>query len=209
VTNKKDEKATVELHGFTFAMLPMVVVLDGDLPAGACRLAAYLIWRQGTNPDSWPGVPRIARELEVSERTVRRWRSALFDGGYISVIPRPGRSNLYRVHAESQGPQDAEEIPLETSAKEMLDAVMEACCFLPDTAPQSQWGRAGKTASVLRGASRAPGDVLAFTEWWYGHDWRGKKGDPPSPEQLRNEWGTFEAWEVKQAEERDQGRVYA
>jgi len=124
MTDKKDEKATVELHGFTFAMLPMAVVLDGDLPAGACRLAAYLIWRQGTNPDSWPGVPRISRELEVSERTVRRWRSALFDGGYISVIPRPGRSNLYRVHAESQGPQDAEEIPLETSAKEMLDVVI-------------------------------------------------------------------------------------
>jgi hypothetical protein len=202
-----DEKATVELHGWTLAMVPMAVVFDGSLPAGACRLAAYLVWRQGTNPDSWPGVPRMARELEVSERTIRRWRAALFAGGHISVTPRPGSSNLYRVHAEPTEAREEEEIPLAADAKAMTNAVMDACCFLPDTATQRQWGRAGKTAQVLRAAGRLPGDIVAFVDWWYDRDWRGKQGDPPTPEQMRSEWGTFEAQD--QSTREAAGRVYA
>lgn len=205
-----NEQGEVKLHGWTFAMVPMAIVFDPSLSPGAVRLATYLIWRQGRNPTSWPSVPRMADELHASVRTVRRWRSELVEHGFVTTEERPGHSNLYRIHADPVASPDEEEVPMEASAQEMLAAVMAACAFDPGLATRSQWSRAAAVASVLRAAGKVPGDVEAFVGWWFEHDWRGKKGDRPKPQQLQGEWGVFEAAEEKQAADArsDGGPVY-
>jgi hypothetical protein len=41
--------------------------------------------------------------------------------------------------------------------------------------------------------------VLAFGDWWKSHDWRGKQGEHPRPDQVRAEWGRFWYWQNQQA----------
>ena len=47
-------------------------------------------------------------------------------------------------------------------------------------------GQIAQTASKLLKAGYTPEKVLAFQAWWYEHDWRGEKGQPPNTGQLLN-----------------------
>jgi hypothetical protein len=39
-------------------------------------------------------------------------------------------------------------------------------------------------------------DVTDFGTWWYLKDWRGKKGQAPTLEQIRENWGSFRKWQT-------------
>ena len=48
-------------------------------------------------------------------------------------------------------------------------------------------GRLAKPSKELLVAGYLPEQVKTFYspgDWWYTHDWRGQKGQPPTPEQI-------------------------
>lgn len=49
------------------------------------------------------------------------------------------------------------------------------------------------TESRLNMAGKQADDVKLFQTWWYDHDWRGKKDEPPLLHQVLETWGTFES----------------
>jgi len=51
--------------------------------------------------------------------------------------------------------------------------------------------RINDVAIALGQAAAMPADIDAFGQWWYLNDWRGKKKQPPRPEQIAEEWGRF------------------
>lgn len=71
-----------------------------------------------------------------------------------------------------------------TPQQAMFEAICEVCVLDPATVAK---GRIGKRASTLVKAGYTPEQVRAYygkAGWWYQHDWRGRKGDPPKPEQI-------------------------
>lgn len=71
-----------------------------------------------------------------------------------------------------------------TPQQAMFEAICEVCVLDPATVAK---GRVGKRASTLVKAGYTPEQVRACygkAGWWYQHDWRGRKGDPPKPEQI-------------------------
>lgn len=56
-------------------------------------LTSIILW-SGHNGFCWWGIPAIAREFAVSEKTVRRWKHELIHAGLLREAPRPGRSSI-------------------------------------------------------------------------------------------------------------------
>jgi hypothetical protein len=61
----------------------------------------------------------------------------------------------------------------------MFGALAEVCVLDPKF--KSTAGRVGKTASELLAAGYTAEQVLAFKDWWSAFDWRGQRGDTPTP----------------------------
>jgi len=55
-------------------------------------------------------------------------------------------------------------------------------------------GALNESEKILREAGVKPQDLKAFRKWWDRHDWRGQKGQSPTPAQVRQEWGAFEQY---------------
>lgn len=49
------------------------------------------------------------------------------------------------------------------------------------------------TAEWLLNKDQTPERLEDFLAWWDANDWRGKKGDPPKPNEIVTEWLKFEA----------------
>jgi hypothetical protein len=95
---------------------------------------------------------------------------------------------------------DGEELPLH---RQMFEALATACAWDIELITNKQRGALNQTEKrlrLLKGQSVTPADVLAFGEWWGDHDWRGKQGEHPRPDQVRAEWGRFRYWQNQQAE---------
>ena len=58
-------------------------------------------------------------------------------------------------------------------------------------ATKAQTGLLGQSSKKLKDAGVTPEQIDAFGSWWYENDWRGKTGQPPTPSQVRSEWGKF------------------
>lgn len=41
---------------------------------------------------------------------------------------------------------------------------------------------------IVLSKDNSPESLQAFKSWWYEMDWRGKQGQPPTPEQIRDNW---------------------
>ena len=79
----------------------------------------------------------------------------------------------------------------------MFAAMCSVCCIDWRVAPDA--GDKGKQAvrqseKILREQGYVPSDVADFKAWWDGWDWRGVKGQAPTPAQVRSEWGQMLAW---------------
>lgn len=63
---------------------------------------------------------------------------------------------------------------------------------------QANKGRLLREAKLLTAAARPPaaGDLRAHYQapgaWWWKHDWRGKKGERPTPQAIRETWGAWD-----------------
>lgn len=79
----------------------------------------------------------------------------------------------------------------------MFSTLAEICDINLDivtkTGPKGR-GALNSSEKILREAGIGSQDLREFRQWWNRHDWRGQKGQPPSPIQVRQEWGTFEKY---------------
>ena len=78
------------------------------------------------------------------------------------------------------------ESKIPTQQQEMFQALADATKL--DPALKQNAGRIGKVASELVKAEYLPAHVtrayLGDNCWWRRNDWRGKKGQPPTPDQI-------------------------
>lgn len=56
---------------------------------------------------------------------------------------------------------------------------------------EAQRQQLGQSSKLLKKAGVLPEQIERFGKYWYGVDWRGKKGQVPTPAQVRAEWGKF------------------
>jgi len=58
-------------------------------------------------------------------------------------------------------------------------------------ATKTQKDQLGQSAKMFKAAEETPDRIANFGKWWNENDWRGKKGQPPTPAQVREKWGEF------------------
>lgn len=58
-------------------------------------------------------------------------------------------------------------------------------------------GRLHREAKEISGAGYTPEHIDIFLEWWYAVDWRGRRGDKPSPEHIRQAIPTALRWAME------------
>lgn len=93
---------------------------------------------------------------------------------------------------DSSGEIFAQQQPAKSTQYEMMKALAEASRrVLKDNAPML-----GRYAKQLISSRYTPEDVNEFVKWWYRSDWRGKKGQAPTPAQVKELIGTSK-WQVK------------
>jgi len=83
-----------------------------------------------------------------------------------------------------------------TDHKEMFAAIAEVCAVDWKVATEKMKTRLNVTGKKLREAGYTPEQVRAFGVWWKTHDWRGKTGQVPTPEFLRDSIGQCRKSEV-------------
>lgn len=89
--------------------------------------------------------------------------------------------------------EETKESP-QAAARAMFSALARVCKFNLKTMTGKQRLSCNQSEKLLRKAGATPELLDAFSEWWYTHDWRGKKKEPPRPEQVRETWGQYTDW---------------
>ena len=73
------------------------VIDDQNLPFHAKGLALYLYtFMNGHQDIAWPSLGRIGGDLQLSRNTVIKYTRELEQKGYIEVVQRPNKSNVYK-----------------------------------------------------------------------------------------------------------------
>lgn len=86
----------------------------------------------------------------------------------------------------------SEKISPQATQYSMMLALAEASRrVLKDNSPML-----GRYAKQLISSKYTPDDVNDFVKWWYRSDWRGKKGQAPTPAQIKELIGTSK-WQTK------------
>lgn len=71
-------------------------------------------------------------------------------------------------------------------------ALAKVCQIDLGLASKTQKQQLGQSAKLLHEKAEAtPEQIDNFGTWWFSEDWRGKKGQPPTPVQVRESWGMF------------------
>lgn len=74
---------------------------------------------------------------------------------------------------------------------DMVVVLAHVCRIHLGTITNRQKGILRQTAKNLLNAGINPRQVTGFAKWWAEADWRGKRGDTPTPAQVRTEWGKY------------------
>jgi len=97
----------------------------------------------------------------------------------------------------STGDKDVTLIINEPSIESSIDgrshfmALSKLCVVDLNVATNVQKQQLGQSAKKLKKAGVTSEQIDTFGKWWYKENWLGKKGQPPTPAQVRNEWGKF------------------
>lgn len=84
------------------SIIPARAVMDRELTPTQLRvLCAIGIHTNKLGGGVWTSVRTLASEAGVSERTVQTACGVLVERGYLTVVARPGRSNLYEVRLDA------------------------------------------------------------------------------------------------------------
>jgi len=78
-------------------------------------------------------------------------------------------------------------------SQQMFGSLCESCQLDWKVMSETAKRQVNQSGKKLREASYTPDDILACGRWWWDNDWRGKKGEPPTPAQLRDVMGKFKA----------------
>lgn len=73
-------------------------------------------------------------------------------------------------------------------------SLAEICKLNLVTLTRKQATSLKESTETLLKVGATPERIKLFEVYWYKHDWRGKKGEPPTPAQVCEEWGKFEAY---------------
>jgi len=71
----------------------------------------------------------------------------------------------------------------------LFEVVAEVCGIDWNVCTKDQRGELNQTVGILRERNHTPAEVKTIEGRWYQQDWRGKKGQRPTPSQLRDFWG--------------------
>lgn len=76
------------------------------------------------------------------------------------------------------------------------EGLISVCGYMPadrdwNKIPPTVKGQANKYAKELRQIGADPACFDAFLIWWYGHTWKGKKQERPTPADVVKEWPKF------------------
>ena len=83
-------------HGFT--QIPNYVLRDGSLSLGARLIYTMLLSYAWQEKRCFPGQARLAADLGVDERSVRRYLAELRESGYVDWKQRGlGKTNIYYI----------------------------------------------------------------------------------------------------------------
>jgi hypothetical protein len=86
-----------------------------------------------------------------------------------------------------------------TPSQLLFGALAETCQIDTRIATEAQRGELNQTEKKLRETGVRPEHLNGFYEWWSAHDWRGVKGQPPTPSQVREVWLQYVAYQKKRA----------
>ena len=96
--------------------------------------------------------------------------------------------------------------PAEIATKEVLRSVVlvaydvtQACKIDVALASAQNLKAASRVALALYSNPNIAQVLKDFLTWWAANDWRGQKGQPPTPAQIGDTWGQFEASQEKPA----------
>jgi hypothetical protein len=89
---------------------------------------------------------------------------------------------------------------------ELFEAVAGVCLIDWTIATERQLGELRQAVGILRKQNKSPAEVVLVGEWWFAHDWRGKRGDAPRPSQIREVWAQAFAANQTQATESENER---
>ena len=81
-----------------------------------------------------------------------------------------------------------------TALNDLTDALASLCGTKLEMVSARKKIEVKTTASKLFQANVTPDALGNFGRWWFANDWRGKRGDKPTPLQVGDEWGKFENW---------------
>jgi hypothetical protein len=83
-------------HGFT--QIPNYVLRDGSLSLGARLIYTMLLSYAWQEKKCFPGQAKLATDLGVDERSVRRYLAELRESGYVDWKQRGlGKTNVYYI----------------------------------------------------------------------------------------------------------------
>lgn len=125
-----------------------------------------------------------------------------------SAEPSPGRSPEAFARADRDRGSDSDsdsdngtptgaDAP-PTDSQAMFTTIAEVCGIDWRVCTEKQRGALNQSEKRLRKAGATVTEMRRFASWWSNYDWRGKKGEHPSPVQVREEWGKFKAWRAEQ-----------
>jgi len=79
-----------------------------------------------------------------------------------------------------------------TNKRAHFMALAEVCKIDVRGATVNQRRQLGQSSKILRERLEAtPEQIRNFARWWYKNDWRGQRGQPPKPAQVRECWGRY------------------
>ena len=143
------------------------------------------------NTDNCPSLPQNGKlvyhntgNLIATERQTSSPQQGQLSIDYTEITQETTTENMpaknQRAHIESKPKGNAHFV-----------ALAECCSILLTVATANQKRQLGQSSKLLKKTEATPEQITLFREWWDVEDWRGKKGQAPTPAQVRAEWGRF------------------
>lgn len=164
-------------------------VLSGKIEYENCVVWIKRMRRYQAQNESSPKIkPRIEKDLaEIPDCKVKRIYLEQYP---INTLLIPSHTDTEtNIETEQSGAAHTASVVVEKCPKEWMTALYNLCAIDIATASPGYRRRISQCGITLIKSNAQPADLDRFKAWWLENDWRGKKGDAPTPEQVRDCWG--------------------
>lgn len=93
-----------------------------------------------------------------------------------------------------------EDSPKAILSRQMFSALANLVKYDLDMLGEKERGQLNQAEKSMRDKGYIPADIEQFDEWWYANDWRGKKNQAPTLNDIRKAWKPFQDWRKGQVE---------